>query len=179
MRIAYLFAIAAVLLACAAPVHSEKPAGVKMLLASTAFNEGEVIPAEFSGYGDNRSPDLNWSQVPEGARSFALVCRDPDAPVGTFIHWVIFNIPDTVRQLPRGVPPVAVTAFGAVQGRNQSGTPGYTGPRPPSGTHRYYFDLYALDAALGLDSTATWKTLDAAMQGHVLGQATLMGRYSR
>jgi Raf kinase inhibitor-like YbhB/YbcL family protein len=175
MRTAYLVAIAGVasVLACAAPAHgdkpSDKPAAAKMRL----------VPAEHSAYGDNRSPDLGWSHVPEGAKSFALVCRDPDAPVGAFIHWVVFNIPDTVRQMPKAVPTAGRTAFGAVQGRNQAGTLGYFGPRPPSGTHRYYFDLYALDAVLGLDSTATWKALDAAMRGHILGRASLMGRYSK
>ena len=177
--------ICALVLACAAPQKGGKaetadrtaPAG--MVLVSTAFKEGELIPVKYSGYGENVSPDLAWEDAPEGVQSFALVCRDPDAPGGTFYHWVLFNIPDTVMRLPEGLGHVPALSFGGTQGTNSFRRVGYDGPKPPTGTHRYYFDLYALEGVLALDQTATAGRLLEAMKGHVLGQGSLMGTYAR
>lgn len=177
--------VCALVLTCAAPQKggkaetTDKAVRTGMLLVSTAFNDGELIPIMYSGYGENVSPDLAWSQVPEGTSSFALICRDPDAPGGTFYHWVVFNIPDSVKQLPVGLGHASALPFGGTQGTNSFGKVGYDGPKPPAGTHRYYFDLYALDGVLALDGTATAGRLLEAVKGHVLSQATLMGKYAR
>jgi Raf kinase inhibitor-like YbhB/YbcL family protein len=180
-------AVPIVALACAAQPAKQPAAkspegragSSEMTLTSTAFAAGEPIPRRYSGYGDSVSPQLQWDNVPGAAKSLALVCRDPDAPGRTFIHWVIFNIPGDQRALPEGLPTRGVLSTGAVQGVNSAGRIGYTGPRPPSGIHRYFFDLCALDILLPLDSTADASALTAAMDGHVLGQAELMGTYSK
>ena len=169
-------------LACAAPsksstVPADSSAG--MVLVSTAFEDGESIPIRYSLYGENVSPDLSWNKAPEGTKSFALICRDPDAPAGTYYHWVLFNIPENVRGLPEGLARTGTLAAGGIQGRNSFHRVGYDGPKPPSGTHRYYFDLYALDARPALDQAATADRVLEAMKGHVLAQASLMGRYER
>jgi Raf kinase inhibitor-like YbhB/YbcL family protein len=181
----YICASAALLLACAAPqkgskVETSQQAATKgMMLTSTAFKEGEFIPPKYSGYGENVSPDLAWTQAPEGVRSFALICRDPDAPGGTFYHWVVFNIPDTTRGVPEGLGHVPSLRLGGSQGMNSFRRVGYDGPKPPTGTHRYYFDLYALNTAWMLDQTTTADQMLARMKGHILAQATLMGKYTR
>jgi len=170
-------------LACAGP--SKRGAGAAqsdstgMFLASASFAAGESIPARYSLYGENISPDLTWDRVPEGTRSFALVCRDPDAPGGTFYHWVVFNMPEDERGLPEGMGREARLPLGGMQGRNGFRRIGYDGPKPPGGTHRYYFDLYALDARPALDQSATAERLLAAVKGHVLAQASLMGTYTK
>jgi len=177
--------IGVMMLGCAAPQPGPKPesaapaASSGMVLTSTAFKEGEMIPLKYSGYGENVSPDLAWDKIPEGTRCFALICRDPDAPGGTFYHWVLFNIPDTVRPLPEGIGREPVLPFGGAQGVNSFLRVGYDGPRPPMGTHRYYFDLYALDVALTPDQAATADKLLEMMKGHILAKASLMGKYSR
>jgi len=171
------------MLACAAPEKggkaetTDKGAKTGMLLVSSAFKDGESIPLKYSGYGENVSPDLSWAQAPEGTRSFVLICRDPDVPAGAFYHWVVFNIPDSLKRLPEGLGHSAALRCGATQGTNSLGKVGYDGPKPPAGTHRYYFSLYALDVAFLLDQTATADRILDAMKGHVLGQANLMGRY--
>jgi Raf kinase inhibitor-like YbhB/YbcL family protein len=171
--------------ACAAPQKggkaetADKAVKTGMRLVSTAFKDGELIPMKYSGSGENVSPDLAWMQAPEGTKSFALVCRDPDAPGGTFYHWVVFNIPDTVKRLPEGLGHAAALPSGVAQGMNSFGKVGYDGPRPPMGTHRYYFDFYALDVTFLLDQTATADRVLEAMDGHVLEQASLMGKYSK
>ncbi|MEO0085027.1 MAG: YbhB/YbcL family Raf kinase inhibitor-like protein [candidate division WOR-3 bacterium] len=167
----------ALLLACAGPRPATR-AESGLVLTSPAFTEGGAIPPRHSAYADNLSPELNWTSPPAGTRSFALICRDPDAPSGTFYHWVIFNLPDTLRSLPEALPRDA-TPSGGVQGINSFGRPGYDGPRPPFGTHRYYFDLYCLDTVLVLDRTATADKVLAALKDRVLGRAGLMGRYSK
>lgn len=181
----YICAGAALLLVCAAPQKgskvetSQRAAITGMVLTSTAFKDGESIPLEYSGYGENVSPDLEWAQVPEGTSSFALICRDPDAPGGTFYHWVVFGIYDTVRQLPGGLGHAAALRFGGGQGMNSFRRVGYDGPKPPTGTHRYYFDLYALNMMWMLDQTTTADQLLERMKGHVLAKASLMGKYAR
>jgi Raf kinase inhibitor-like YbhB/YbcL family protein len=150
-----------------------------MKLTSSAFTEGAMIPVKYTCDGQNISPPLTWTDVPGGVRTLALICDDPDAPAGTWVHWVAFNLPQDATGLPEGVPPDKTLATGGVQGMNSGRRLGYGGPCPPSGTHRYYFKLYALDNTLSLGSNATAKDLQTAMQGHVLAETQLMGRYRR
>ena len=148
-------------------------------IQSPAFSEGERIPRSCTCDGKNVSPPLTWSGVPEGAKSLALICDDPDAPGKTWVHWVLFNLPPRIERLPEGVPARTNVAGGGVQGTNDFRNVGYGGPCPPSGTHRYMFKLYALDAELVLPAGATKAELEGAIEGHVLGQTTLTGKYSR
>ena len=148
---------------------------------SLAFTEGSAIPAKYSCDGADVSPPLAWSDAPPGTVSFALIADDPDAPAGTWVHWVLYNLPATVTELPENVAKVETLDLGgARQGRNDFHRPGYGGPCPPPGpAHRYCFKLYALDTALKLRSAAQKKDLEAAMQGHTLGMAQLAGTYAR
>jgi Raf kinase inhibitor-like YbhB/YbcL family protein len=149
-------------------------------ITSTAFGEGETIPKPHTGDGADTSPPLRWGEPPAGTRSFALICDDPDAPRGTWVHWVIFNLPADLRGLDAGVPTQETLTNGANQGKNDFGNLGYGGPAPPRGKpHRYFFKLYALDALLELSAGATKEQLVAAMKGHVLAEGQLMGRYGR
>jgi len=148
-------------------------------VVSLAFQEGAMIPADYTCDGKNVSPPLSWSGIPEKAVTLALICDDPDAPVGTWVHWVLYNLPASAKELPAGVPPEEKLASGAVQGKNDFRKLGYGGPCPPGGTHRYYFKLYALDKALDLKPGATKKELLKAMEGHTLAEGQLMGRYKR
>lgn len=148
-------------------------------LRSSAFREGETIPGEHTGDGADRSPPLEWSDPPDGTVRLALLCDDPDAPRGIWVHWILFNLPGETRRLELGVPS-GESAAGGVHGRNDFGTLGYGGPAPPPGKpHRYFFQLYALDSALPLSAGATRDQLLAAMKGHVLAEAKLMGTYQR
>ncbi len=144
-------------------------------LTSPAFTQGQPIPAKFSCKGADVSPALNWGEPPAGTQSFALIMDDPDAPMGTWDHWVLFNIPPETRSLPEDFQPQAPIAVG----RNSWGRSDYGGPCPPSGTHRYFFKLYALDTTLSLSSNADKQAVLAAMQGHILAQAELMGTFSK
>jgi Raf kinase inhibitor-like YbhB/YbcL family protein len=149
-------------------------------LTSTAFAEGATIPKQYTGDGRNASPPLRWGDPPAGTRSLALVCEDPDAPRGTFTHWVLFNLPAEARELSEGTPPQPSLPGGAAQGTNDFRKVGYGGPAPPPGKpHRYFFKLYALDQSLELQPGATRPQLLAAVKGHVLGEAQLMGTYGR
>ena len=148
-------------------------------ITSSAFKEGGMIPKQYSGEGQNFSPPLKWSSAPAQTKSLALIVDDPDAPAGTWVHWVIFNIPPTTTELQEKVPTKDSLADGALQGKNSSGEIGYDGPYPPGGTHRYYFKLYALDTMLNLSPGITKSDLLKAMEGHIVVQAQLMGRYSR
>ena len=148
-------------------------------LTSAAFEEGGAIPQQYTCDGRDVSPPLAWASVPDDARTLALVCDDPDAPRGTWVHWVVYNIPATARELAEGVPAIENLENGARQGANDFRKIGYGGPCPPSGTHRYYFHLYALDADLNLPSGATKDQLLKAVEGHVLAEGQLMGRYTR
>jgi Raf kinase inhibitor-like YbhB/YbcL family protein len=162
-------------------VGSETKGEVKMSikLTSTAFDEGGMIPAEYTCDGQNISPPLAWSGVPEGAKTLALIADDPDAPRGTWVHWVVYQIPATEKGLPENVPPRETLDNGARAGTNDFKKLGYGGPCPPSGTHRYFFKLYALDATLDLSSGATKDQLLKATEGHVVAEGQLMGRYQR
>ena len=148
-------------------------------ITSSAFLEGEMIPTQYSCDGPDVSPDLSWSGIPEGAQSLALICDDPDAPMGTWVHWVLFNIPVSADGLPAEIPPDAALENGARHGTNDFSRLGYGGPCPPGGTHRYYFKLYALDTELDMDSGITKAQLMEAMQGHILAEGQLMGKYKR
>jgi len=149
-------------------------------LSTSAFTEGAPIPAKYTCDGDDISPPLKWSGVPQGAKSIALICDDPDAPVGIWVHWVLYNVSSTVAELPEGVPTTEVISGGARQGINDFKRIGYGGPCPPRGNpHRYYFKLYALDIELSLKPRATKRDVVSAMQGHILAEGQLMGTYKR
>jgi hypothetical protein len=148
-------------------------------VTSSAFTEGAMIPKKYTCDAEDISPDLKWSGAPPGAKSLALICDDPDAPVGTWVHWVLFNIPADVTALPAGIPADAALKNGARHGKNDFRKLGYGGPCPPGGTHRYYFKLYALDTVLTLESGSTKAQLVAAMKGHILAEGQLMGKYKR
>jgi len=149
-------------------------------LTSTAFTPDKPIPVKYTGQGENVSPNLSWKDTPDGLVSFALICDDPDAPAGTWVHWTMWNIPATSTGLAQGVPTNPSLPDGSVQGATSAGTSGYHGPMPPRGNaHRYYFRIYALDTMLSLPTSANRAQLDAAMRGHVLSQGQLMGTYQQ
>jgi Raf kinase inhibitor-like YbhB/YbcL family protein len=151
-----------------------------MQLTSTAFSEGAAIPAKYTCDGKNVSPPLKWTGVPAGAKSLALIADDPDAPVGTWVHWVLYDLPATATELAEDAPKSQYVAGSARQGLNDFRHLGYGGPCPPHGKpHRYFFKLYALDASLDLKPGATKKELELAMDKHILAQAQLMGIYQR
>lgn len=148
-------------------------------ITSTAFKEGSMIPKQYTCDGQDISPPLAWTSIPEGTKSLALISDDPDAPVGTWVHWVLFNLPAEVTELPEHVPPTKTLENGAKQGKNDFRKIGYGGPCPPGGTHRYYFKLYALDTVLDAEPGITKQKLLQAMQGHILAEGQVMGKYTR
>jgi Raf kinase inhibitor-like YbhB/YbcL family protein len=148
-------------------------------VASPAFEEGGAIPARYTCDGLDVSPPLSWSSLPDGTQSLALIADDPDAPRGTFVHWVLYNLPPDTHRLPEDVPNRERLPSGAVQGVNSAARVGYMGPCPPSGTHRYFFKVYALDTGLDLGGGTTKEELVNAMEGHVLAEGQLMGTYRR
>jgi Raf kinase inhibitor-like YbhB/YbcL family protein len=153
---------------------------VKIELSSTAFGEGAAIPKQYTEDGKNVSPPLRWADPPKETKSFALICDDPDAPRGTWVHWVVFNLPSGQRELEEGVPTQEELTSGARQGKNDFGKIGYGGPAPPRGKpHRYFFKLYALNTMLELAPGATKDQLIAAMKGHALAEGQLIGQYGR
>jgi Raf kinase inhibitor-like YbhB/YbcL family protein len=145
----------------------------KMKITSSAFQEGGNIPSKFTCDGGDSSPPLQIAEIPSGAKSLVLVVDDPDAPSGLFTHWIVWNISPQTNAIAEGSAPKGV------QGTSDFGKSGYGGPCPPSGTHRYYFKIFALDRELNLPSGTKRNQLDAAMKGHVVTQGELMGRYSR
>jgi Raf kinase inhibitor-like YbhB/YbcL family protein len=149
------------------------------VITSRAFAHEEMIPAQYTCDGQDLSPALEWSTPPSATRSLALILDDPDAPMGTWVHWVLFNIPPDTQSLSQGMPADKELPDGSVQGTNSWSRPGYGGPCPPSGTHRYYFRLYALDTVLPLNATAGKREVAAAMEDHILAEAELMGKYAR
>jgi Raf kinase inhibitor-like YbhB/YbcL family protein len=150
-------------------------------ITSSAFEYGQPIPPKHACTGDpasslkDVSPELSWGEPPAGTQSFALIMDDPDAPVGTWDHWILFNIPASTRGLPESMP--VNTEFPG--GNNSWGRTGYGGPCPPSGTHRYFFKLYALDEMLAISPGATKGELEKAMVGHILAQGELMGTFAK
>ncbi len=164
---------------------AEKGAAVKgkeemaFMITSTAFKHEGMIPKQYTCDGADISPQLAWSNVPDSTKSFALICDDPDAPVGDWVHWVLYNLPADTREIKEKIANDAKLPNGARHGTNDFRKYGYGGPCPPGGTHRYFFKLYALNSILTLTGKVTKKDLLDAMKGNILGQAELMGKYSR
>jgi Raf kinase inhibitor-like YbhB/YbcL family protein len=148
---------------------------MSLTLRSSAFEAGKEIPSKYTCEGNDIAPQLSWSPAPDGTKSLAVVMDDPDAPRGTWVHWVIVDLPPTATSLPEG----GSLPSGARAGTNSWNRTGYGGPCPPSGRHRYFFKLYALDTALGQLAKPTKEQLESAMQGHILAQAELMGTYQK
>ena len=181
--------LAALALSCgcgraADPPGLDDPRKMTLTLTSPAFTEGAAIPKVYSCDGKDVSPPLAWSGVPASARELALLCDDPDAPRGTWTHWILFNVPRDLTGLPEAVPAASRTKSGqpqapAPQGKNDFGKFGYGGPCPPSGTHRYVFRLFALDTHLPPEAGASRKALLESIQGHVLAEGKLVGTYAR
>ena len=149
-------------------------------LQSSAFEAGGEIPAKYTCSGADVSPQLSWSEVPEGTQALALIVDDPDAPSGTFTHWVLYSLGPKEKELRENLPKTEQLPNGALQGRNDFRRTGYGGPCPPPGKpHRYFFKLFALNTKVNLKAGATKSELEAAMKGHILAQAELMGKFKR
>jgi hypothetical protein len=144
---------------------------MEMRLTSPAFGNNEFIPQKFTCEGEDINPQLVMEDIPEGTQSLALIVDDPDAPMGTFVHWVVYNIPPISRIDEDSIP--------GKQGENDFGKRNYGGPCPPSGTHRYFFKVYALGTKLGLEEGGSKRTLEKAMQGHILEKTELIGLYRK
>lgn len=157
-----------------AEVEEEAGPEARLEVTSSAFSQGEAIPQKYTCDGEDVSPPLAWSGAPDSVASYALIMDDPDAPAGTWVHWVLFDIPAQTTQLAENTP-----ATVGIQGNSSWDRTGYGGPCPPGGEHRYFFKLYALDTMLGLEAGATKEAVLEAMRGHVAAQGALMGTYSR
>jgi Raf kinase inhibitor-like YbhB/YbcL family protein len=167
-----LFSLMLVALACALPAPAAPE--TSMLVSSNDFPTGGIIPPRFTCEGANDSPNLRITMVPKNAKSLVLIMDDPDAPKGTFTHWLVWGISPETKEFPTDSVP-----SGVVQGTNDAGKTGYFGPCPPSGQHRYYFRFYALDIPVSLPPTARRADVDKVIKGHVLAEATLLGRFGR
>ena len=151
-----------------------------MRLASTVIQQGGEIPPQYTSDGDNVSPELSWQDSPDKTQSFVLIVHDPDAPrPGGFTHWVLYNIPASTSHIDENISHDEQIAGLGLQGKNDGGKIGYIGPAPPSGTHRYFFRLFAIDKMLDLGPGATHKEVSAAIKGHILAQSELMGTYEK
>jgi len=148
-------------------------------IRSSAFEEGELIPKKYTCDGEDVSPPLSWTQLPKETKSVALICDDPDAPMGTWVHWVLFGLSPETLELPEGISLKKEVLGGAKHGLNDFKKYGYGGPCPPGGTHRYFFKLYAVDIQVDLNAGATKKEVLDTIKGHILAEGQLMGRYSR
>ncbi len=156
------------------------PQGDALVIKSEAFEDGGEVPVKYTGLGEDVSPSLSWSDPPEKANSFVLIMDDPDAPMGTWVHWVLYNIPKEVASLAENVPKLSILASGAMQGMNSFKKTGYNGPYPPAGAaHRYYFTLYAVDYVPSIPPGAGKDDILNAIKGHVIEKASIMGRYGR
>jgi hypothetical protein len=173
----YLFLLVLIFLFNQAEAQTK--GGKVMEIKSPAFAQGEIIPKMYTCDGADISPPLEWTSAPEGTKSLALICDDPDAPMGTRVHWVVYDLPRSITKLPENIPPERILSGGGKQGTNDFPKIGYGGPCPPRGTHRYYFKLYALDTTVNLDPGATKKQLLKAMKGHILFESQLMGKCRR
>jgi Raf kinase inhibitor-like YbhB/YbcL family protein len=147
-----------------------------MKIISDAFENGKLIPSKYTCDGSDISPSISWDSVPDSTKSFVLIVDDPDAPHGTWDHWILFNIPNTVRKLPENI---SALPEGTREGKNSWDKIGYGGPCPPSGVHRYFFKLYALDSFLILNNGANKTEIMDAMKNHIIGEASLLGKYER
>lgn len=145
-------------------------------IRSVAFQHGKQVPREFTGFGDDLSPPLEWTGVPNGAQSIALLVDDPDAPAGTFTHWAVWNLPPRLEGLEAGA---RVVPLGGIEGRNDFGTSGYRGPKPPSGTHRYFFRIFALDRSLDAPPNAPVEVLWRHLSGHTLAWGEIIGTFTK
>jgi len=172
---------AIVLSACATGTTTEAAVTNQLTITSDAFVSGQSIPAKYSCIGRNISPPLAWNEPPADTQSFALIMDDPDAPVGTWVHWVLYNIPSARRDLQEDLPITGknVDPNAIYVGKNSSGDIGYDGPCPPSGTHRYFFKLYALDTTISLLPGASREKILKEMEGHILAQGELVGTFSK
>lgn len=170
----FLFALLVVL-----SFNIQKEKRMNFKITSTAFKEGEFIPSKYTCDGENISPPLSWSDLPSGTKSLALINDDPDAPVGDWVHWIIYNIPPDTKELIEAASNKKNLPKGSLEGLNDWNRIGYGGPCPPTGVHRYFFKLYALDCVLSLKQGATKKQLLDAMKGHILALAQLIGKYQR
>jgi len=160
----------------------EPPEGEEFMsisLTSSAFRDGKTIPTKYTCDEKDISPPLRWSEPPEGTQSFVVVCDDPDASSGTWVHWLIYNIPADTRSLPEAIPTTPNLADGSSNGKNSWKNSGYGGPCPPSSTHLYFFKIYALDTILNIDAGASKEILYPIMEEHVLARGELTGTYSR
>lgn len=154
--------------------------GAKLAVSSTAFADGQPIPVKYTCQGDDISPPLHWDQPPPAAKSFVLICDDPDAPAGSWVHWVLYNLPASIVSLPENTPPTEILPEGARQGSNSFDKIGYGGPCPPKGkAHRYFFKVYALDITLSIEGHSTKEQVLDRMQGHIVAEGQLMGLYRR
>jgi Raf kinase inhibitor-like YbhB/YbcL family protein len=163
-----------------AQAKKKKEEKVSLSIESTAFKEGEVIPVEYTCSGADLSPELSWSGAPEKTKSFALINDDPDAPAGTWDHWLVYNIPASTAKLAKGIKTAGQIGEGVKFGKNSWGKMEYGGPCPPPGSfHRYFFKLYALDTVLDPAQGAKKAEIEKAMEGHILGKTELMGKFKR
>jgi Raf kinase inhibitor-like YbhB/YbcL family protein len=177
---ALLLVLCSLLAADGCSSRPKEGAPMTLDLSSPDFSSGGTIPKQFTCEGGDLSPALQWKAPPPGTQSFALIADDPDAPVGTWVHWVVFDLPPTLRSLPQNFPKEAQASDGSRQGTNDFEKIGYGGPCPPAGKpHRYFFKLYALDTKLNLKAGATKKEVERAMQSHILARGEYMGSYSR
>lgn len=158
-----------------APGYSAVP---EFTLTSPAFKNSEAIPSKNTCEGENVSPALNWKNAPPATQSFVLILENPDSPIGSWTHWILYNIPPVISNLPGELPKADRLANGEIHGRNDFQVLGYGGPCPPSGTHRYSFHLYALDYAPALEKSLRKTEVRKAMEGHILGEAVLTGTYT-
>ena len=164
----------------AGQINATNESIMNLHITSTAFSEGQPIPEKFTCQGRDLSPPLKWTSMPANTKSLALIADDPDAPAGTWVHWVLYDLPATTTELAEDTPKSVSLPGGAKQGFNDFRRLGYGGPCPPPGQpHRYFFKLYALDKVLDLKPGATKKDVERAMENHILGQAQLMGTYQR
>jgi hypothetical protein len=173
-----------ILFSCVIGIHVEaigkEGYAMKLDIKSTAFGEGNSIPKQYTCDGADISPQLSWSQPPEGTGSMVLICDDPDAPMGTWVHWVLYGLSPDTLEISENIPDDKEVLGGAKHGVNDFHKYGYGGPCPPGGTHRYFFKLYAVDTeVVDLDPGATKDEVLVAIKGHVLAEGELMGRYSR
>jgi len=179
------FAMVSLLFFCSCDEDEQADSGavgdrrMEIKITSPAFEAGGMIPPKYTCDGANISPPLQWQGVPEGTKSLALINDDPDAPMGTWVHWVVFNVGAEVAALAEHIPTDKTLAGGTMQGTNDFGKIGYGGPCPPRGAHRYFFRIYALDTRLDLEAGARKSSLLKAMEGHILAQGELVGKYER
>jgi Raf kinase inhibitor-like YbhB/YbcL family protein len=180
MNLWFAIALFGCLMTASCADNNKPPNTMSIQITSTAFSEGQPIPAKYSCEGRDISPPLKWTNAPANTKSFALIADDPDAPVGTWVHWVLYDLPPATTELAEDTPKSQFLPGGAKQGLNSWPRLGYGGPCPPPGKpHRYFFKLYALDKMLDLKPGATKKDVEAAMKGHILAEGQLMGTYQR